>query len=127
MPIDYKLRDPAWPQVRARILARAGNCCEECGVHNHAAIFRYKADPARWRDPNSCDLGESDPEVYPVTIVLTVAHLLHNEHEWPIPDDTLKALCQRCHLRLDAPEKARRRREKAASTPLPLFALPPVV
>lgn len=122
MPINYKLRDPAWPQVRARILARANDCCEECGVHNGACIFRYKANPAKWRDPHGGDQGESDPEVYPVVIVLTIAHLDHNEHEWPIPDDRLKALCQRCHLIYDAPEKARRRREKAAKTPLPLFA-----
>ena len=122
MPISYKKYPVDWKEIRTRILARAGNCCEFCGLHNRAAIFRYKADPAKWREPNGSDQGESDPEVYPVDVVLTIAHLDHDETNHAVVDARLAALCQLCHLRYDAPEKARRRREKAATIPLPLFA-----
>ena len=43
-------------------------------------------------------------------IVLTIAHLDHDEENWNISYDRLAALCQRCHLRYDAKEKARRRK-----------------
>ena len=122
MPCDYSKYPADWKAIRARILARAADQCEHCGLRNHATIFRYKADPAKWREPNGCDQGESDPAVYPVTIVLTIAHLDHDETNHAVADDRLAALCQRCHLCYDAPEKARRRQAKAATMPLPLFA-----
>jgi hypothetical protein len=40
---------------------------------------------------------------------LTVAHLDHDEGS---PDPRLMAMCSGCHNRYDAPERARRRREK---------------
>lgn len=122
MPCDYSKYPPNWKEIRAFILARAADCCEECGLRNHAIIFRYKANPAKWREPHGCDLGESDPDVYPVKVVLTIAHLDHDETNHAVKDDRLKAMCQRCHLRYDADEKARRRKAKAATMPLPLFA-----
>ena len=45
----------------------------------------------------------------PVKVVLTIAHLDHDETN-PNPNlDRLKALCQLCHLQYDAKEKYRRR------------------
>jgi hypothetical protein len=47
-------------------------------------------------------------------VILTIAHLDHDEENHNVKDDRLKAMCQRCHLRYDAPEKARRRKSKKA-------------
>jgi len=63
-----------WKQIRSRILERAQNRCEQCGVENGAPLKRWK-------------------------VVLTIAHLDHvPEH---CADENLKALCQRCHLAYD--------------------------
>lgn len=44
MPIRFEwrhfYRGPAWKEVRARILARAGNCCERCGAPNRTEVLR---------------------------------------------------------------------------------------
>lgn len=47
-----------------------------------------------------------------VKIILTIAHLDHDEENWDVKDDRLAALCQKCHLEYDRPEKQRRRKEK---------------
>lgn len=44
----------------------------------------------------------------PVTVVLTIAHLDHDEENHDVKLDRLGALCQLCHLRYDAKEKYRR-------------------
>lgn len=86
MPIDYKRYPPNWKtEIRPAILKRANNCCEYCGVQNYSIRDEKK-------------------------IVLTVAHLDHDEENWSVSFDRLAALCQRCHLRYDAKEKARRRK-----------------
>lgn len=86
MPIDYKRYPPNWKtEIRPAILERANNCCEHCGVENYSI-----------RDGKK--------------IVLTIAHLDHDEENWNVSYDRLAALCQRCHLRYDAKEKARRRK-----------------
>lgn len=94
MPIrpENKARYPKdWKQISLRIRDRAGNKCEDCGVDNYSI-----------RDGSK--------------IVLTVAHLDHTPEN--CADDNLKAWCQRCHNRYDAPTRARgikqRRREAAA-------------
>jgi len=46
--------------------------------------------------------------IKPVKVILTVAHLDHDETNEYIKDDRLKALCQICHLRYDAKEKYER-------------------
>jgi len=48
------------------------------------------------------------PSPKPVKVVLTVAHLDHDETNHQVTDDRLKAMCQLCHLRYDAKEKYRR-------------------
>lgn len=96
MPIrpENKGRYPKdWPEIRARILKRAGDRCEECGAEN------YKPHP-----------------VTRSMVCLTIAHLDHDRLE-DSPDDRLRAWCQRCHNRYDAPHRARgikeRRHQKA--------------
>lgn len=78
MPINYEIYPPNWKtEIRPRILDRAKHCCEDCGVSN------YSTKPNGKR------------------VVLTVAHLDHDETNWEVRDDRLKALCQSCHFRLD--------------------------
>ena len=43
-----------------------------------------------------------------VKVVLTVAHLDHDETNHDVHDNRLKAMCQWCHLNYDAKEKVRR-------------------
>lgn len=85
MPIRPENRDrypPDWPQIRARILARADNRCEgspqypDCRIENGAA--------------------------HPVTgsrVVLTIGHLDHTPEN--CDPANLRAWCQRCHLTYD--------------------------
>ena len=107
MPIKaelLKFYSASWKNdVRPRILARAGNRCEECRVPNRRFVARvgqawwdqgrrqyFSPDgsrPRSWKHPHT------------VLIVLTIAHLNH------VPGDdgdaNLKALCQWCHLNYD--------------------------
>lgn len=115
MPIrpENRARYPKdWPDIRQRILARAGNCCEQCKAQNGTRIARgagkdfgtymlacadvYCAETVQY-------LGRcrhSDYELLRmVGVVLTIAHLDHTpEHCEP---ENLRALCQRCHLAYD--------------------------
>jgi len=90
MPIDYKKYPPNWKsEIRPRILKRAKHHCELCGIRNYATATGVKGQAYR--------------------TVLTIAHLDHNiKNNDP---ENLKALCQPCHLRYDAKEKARKRKE----------------
>ncbi len=94
-----------WPEVRARILARAGNCCEgspdfpDCRAPN--GWYRIKGteeviDLERWQDVWK-------PEAL-TRIVLTIGHLNHVPED--CADANLRAWCQRCHLNYDAKHHA---------------------
>lgn len=111
MPCDYAKYPPNWKtEIRPRILRRDRDKCKWCGALNNVrgvrmpdGTFRVDFYPdeelpsgARW-----------------VRIILTIAHLDHNEQN--NEDENLAALCQRCHLRHDAKqhaENARRTRER---------------
>jgi len=132
MPIDYNKYPDNWKtEIRPRILERADNKCEFCGVENYKVIFRcydafdetkkelyqdsdgnlYDAADSKLIDNNSFNwdllpLGKDTA----IKVILTVAHLDHDlSHN---EDKNLKALCQRCHLRYDAKHKAQKRKEK---------------
>lgn len=130
MPIrpENRARYPKdWPAVSARIRGRAGNCCEECGVENGALGGRepggvwHDAIPTgdnglrlTWPKPGEygwCK-GFNTHRLRIIRIVLTVAHLNHTPED--CRDENLRALCQRCHLRYDAAEKARGRKAETA-------------
>ena len=98
MPIDYNEYPPNWKtEIRPRILARANNCCEECGVENHRIIKRYPN--GKWEYITTFT---SRLKFYGYTkVILTIAHLNHDKLNWDVKDEHLKALCQRCHLKLD--------------------------
>lgn len=91
-PENKPLYPKDWKKIRARILDRAHNRCEFCGVLNGLSV----AGAHGWYN-----------------IVLTIAHLDHNpENNDPA---NLRALCQRCHLRYDAEHHAQTRRATIAS------------
>lgn len=112
MPINYSRYPANWNEIRIRILTRAKYHCEVCGVQNCATVYSFKRDGKTvWEE---MDYGQwmraGCPK--PVTVVLTIAHLDHDETNTNVSDDRFQAMCQLCHLRYDAPEKARRRRER---------------
>jgi hypothetical protein len=120
MPIkpENRSRYPKnWTEVRASILERAGNCCEQCKVPNGERIARgagedagtfMKDDGSVYEAETGEHLGQcrmSDYEVGRMTnVVLTVAHLDHTPEN--CDPANLKALCQRCHLAYDAKHHA---------------------
>lgn len=81
-PCDYKEYPSNWGEIRDRILLRAGNKCETCGLENHSFVDRKNKK---------------------IRIVLTIAHLDHDKLNHDVKDDRLKALCQKCHLGYDLP------------------------
>lgn len=112
MPIDYKKYPPNWKETRERILNRAENKCECCGIENKSVVHSFFENSQKvWR---FLELSEWYAKECPksVTVVLTIAHLDHDESNHDVTDDRLKAMCQLCHLRYDAPEKSRRRKIK---------------
>lgn len=127
MPIkpENRARYPKdWAEIRQRILARAGNACEQCGVENHALGGRdrdgtwHPALPLgekllrlEWPKPGTeawCghDMGIIGGKrriigdrLRIIRIVLTIAHLDHTPEN--CEESNLRALCQRCHLKYD--------------------------
>ena len=119
MPIDYKKYPPNWKtEIRPAVLKRAENNCEVCGLPNCSTVYSIKLFGKRiWtsllsdalRLTNTPHLFGNEKIVKPVRVVLTVAHLDHDETNKNVSLDRLKAMCQMCHLKYDAKEKARRR------------------
>lgn len=122
MPIDYSKYPPNWrTEIVPRILERAGNKCEWCDLDNYQFVHsvplkvcidgRYKIKRF-WLSTES-DFKRMEPfalggEVNKVKVVLTIAHLDHDEENHDVDDSRLAALCQYCHLNYDAKEKHRR-------------------
>lgn len=117
-----------WPEVRRRILRRAEDrenspprceCLGECGV-DHSSLDG--GNPGRCIERNgswaatfgSGTGGKGDNRA--VRVVLTVAHLDHDASAGDHSDENLKALCQSCHLRYDAPYNAAKRRRAREQT-----------
>ena len=106
MPIDYKRYHKDWKAIRAEVLERAGDRCEECGVLNYDYGARDRF--GKWHTEVDIDGMKSDdgehlwPDGYPkiIRIVLTISHTDHdiNNNGEPGNRPNLKALCQRCHL-----------------------------
>ena len=99
MPIkpENAKRYPAnWKQLRAAVLERAGNCCEQCGVPNHW-----------WRNKETgrATAYEMTDRSAWTFIVLTIAHLEHDDLETQ-DINQLRAWCQKCHLTYDAKHHA---------------------
>ena len=124
MPIDYKRYPPNWKtEIVPRILKRAKNHCEGCNVKNYAVVWSVKhRGRVKWyRSLKRAEKADRTMEMRrgkipenpkKVRVVLTIAHLDHDETNHDVSDDRLKALCQLCHLRYDAKEKYRRIQSK---------------
>lgn len=116
MPIDYSKYPPDWKQIRQRILQRENNCCKECGLKNslivsrdnklglvkdlmNGPVWKYNDEGKLIRSEYSWHLSDWRSD-HVAKVVLTIAHLDHDitNNE----DENLAALCQRCHLKLDA-------------------------
>lgn len=126
MPCDYSKYPADWKERRARILARAENKCEHCGLLNGLLGWRFPS--GRWITPEQFAGDYLTPEEEDVAekvlaknayrIILTIAHLDRTGAPGTIdgpldcPDDRLAALCQACHLHLDR----FRHQAKAAAT-----------
>lgn len=129
MPIDYKKYPPNWrKEIVPRILKRANNTCENngCDHKNGEKLWavRFRGKTTGWyRDFDEANIQEKSfegkldpitrqtvpiPNPKPVKVVLTIAHLDHDETNWDVTDDRLMAMCQLCHLRYDAKEKYKR-------------------
>jgi 5-methylcytosine-specific restriction endonuclease McrA len=129
MPIkpENRARYPAnWKQIRAAILARAGDQCENCKTFNGTRICRgagndidtYMTDEAEVFDADTGEyLGRKRMSDYHVgkmvDIVLTIAHLDHTPEN--CDPANLRAWCQRCHLKYDAAHHAINARETRRS------------
>jgi len=113
MPIDYKKYPADWKERRERILKRANNKCEFCGVENYT--YGYRDLEGKFHEYTAMEIEAASYEGEKVLrIVLTIAHLDHDEENHDVKDERLAALCQRCHLRYDSKEKSRRRKNKKA-------------
>lgn len=130
MPIrpENKDRYPAnWKsEIRPRILERAGNRCETCGIRNYQWVIRDQSGKIIWEgaEPAKADQLTTEEvlhlttsgarmkyrvgfgyDYYSVRIVLTIAHI--SEVVEDCSDGNLIAECQLCHNRRDAKMRAR--------------------
>lgn len=79
MPIDYSRYPPNWTtEIVPRIRKRDGHRCTVCKVK-----------------------GNTFPKAGEKRIVLTTAHLDHDEDNWKVSDDRLATMCPACHLAYD--------------------------
>lgn len=103
-PINYKDYPANWKtEIRPAILERANNCCEICGVKNHAIIHLFgkgSNDFEYWPEGMESESYSIDGKKS-TKIVLTIAHLDHDKLNHDVSLDRLKAMCQKCHLQYD--------------------------
>jgi hypothetical protein len=114
MPIDYSRYPKDWKTViRPRILERARNCCEDCGLPNHSIVLSRSrtllCDPQPYREAQQALGFYHEPDDKAIVIVLTIAHLDHDISN--NADTNLRALCQRCHLTHDTEHHAQNARQ----------------
>lgn len=140
MPIDYSKYPPNWKsEIVPRILERANHCCENCAIKNGSKATslamkvldtrsgRYKLK--RFWLQEFGDTQRMKPfalagETKQIKVVLTIAHLDHDETNHAVTDERLRAWCQYCHLNYDAEEKYRRIIEKSEQRQLSLSSHP---
>jgi len=133
MPIkpENRGRYPAdWPEIRERILARAGRRCEwpGCGAWHRALGYwrgeRFVYLPRALREAGvdrPCTIAAVDGPLKIIRIILTIAHLDHQPEN--CDPANLRAWCQRHHLAYDAEHHARTAyaTRLARANTLPLF------
>lgn len=129
MPIDYSKYPPNWKtEIRPRILKRDRNRCKKCGRRNYAVGYYDEGNwiPAKGNQiideigkygtlsyPEArkiCNMMRESTGEHYIVIVLTIAHL--DQDISNNDDDNLAALCQRCHIRHDAPYRLKNKLRK---------------
>lgn len=120
MPIDYTRYPPNWgTEIRPAVLHRAKDKCEFCGLKNGSTVYSvgfkilehgsYKNRRIWFRNKQDAYREATNVNsIKKANVVLTIAHLDHDETNHEVSLDRLAALCQVCHLRYDAREKYRR-------------------
>ena len=114
------IKSPEWQAIRKRIGERSGWKCETCGAPHMTMIARgtYRGRDA-YMVLETCEVFDAETGLRMgkmrctsefgaskvLKIVLTVAHLNHDESD--SRPENLAHLCQRHHLRLDAKHHAR--------------------
>lgn len=101
-----------WEAISTEVRARSGGQCEctgECRLHRGRRCVEQDKQPAKWARGK---------------VMLTVHHLNFKKRD--NRRKNLKAMCQRCHLRADAPMRAERRklREDRAAGQMRMWELP---
>ena len=115
MPINYKKYPPNWKtEIRPRILDRANYTCEMngCEFKHLENVLSVQINGKRKWFKHTMENEIAYPINKLVKVVLTIAHLDHDEDNHNVKDERLAAFCQRCHLAYDAQEKKRRRQKK---------------
>lgn len=122
MPIraENKERYPEnWKEISEAVRDEAGNRCEWCNAPNGVTICRgdgnYMLPSGHiYDDRKGMFLGVGRGSEYDgklTRVVLTVAHMDHQPEN--CSRENLKALCQLCHNRYDAPMRAQGRKDRA--------------
>ncbi len=128
-PIDYSRYPLNWKtEIVPAVLQRANNCCELCKLRNGQKVWgvkfwikglgtngqpKYSWKAIWFRDQYDAIREAANIDIInEIKVVLTVAHLDHDEENHDVQLDRLKALCQMCHLRYDAKEKYNRQIRK---------------
>ena len=118
-PENKKLYPKNWKEIRQKILQRAGNKCEFCGVENLTWGYRNEKGDFIISEGMQQEADMLGGE-HIFRIVLTIAHLDYNpQNNNP---ENLKALCQKCHLNYDKKHHAEtRRKSKINKNQISLF------
>lgn len=114
MPIDYSKYPPNWKtEIRPRIMKRANNVCEVegCEFRHLEHVLSVSIDGRKeWiKATDKNDIIHPNSKL--VRVILTVAHLDHDETNINVKDERLMAMCQLHHLRYDSEEKRQRKRK----------------
>lgn len=119
MPIDYNDYPENWPELRQQVLDRDQHKCSKCGVPQYGVGYRIGPEgkfmclATGWSCLEAKVLKDIHSKEYPnqklIIIVLTVAHLDHDEWNHNVKLDRLAAMCQRCHLAYDREDNQRRK------------------
>lgn len=115
MPVDYSKYPPNWKtEIRPRIMKRANNTCEHEGCdfkHKESVWSGVIGGRREWYRDFFDIQRQFGKQIKKVRVILTIAHLDHDEGNPDVKDDRLRAYCQLHHLRYDAQEKRRRRNQ----------------
>lgn len=119
MPINYNLYPANWfSELRPAVLARARNSCEGCGLPNYA-VYRIVGAKEHFIESRHESYKSAKKKVNKLLdnrrfhkdwkiVKLSIAHLDHDINNNDLAN--LKALCQRCHLKHDRMDNARRKK-----------------